>query len=173
MGSSAETETATVILAFDGSPAARRALADAARILGSCRILVVTVWEDSLAYAGPSAGSAYDVGEDAMVTTPTVDPGVALEVDHELHDQAEQVSHEGAALARSLGLDAYPLALPNSGKIARTLLEVAREQRAAAIVVGSRGLGRVRARLEGSTSKDLLKDASCPVLVVHERDDDR
>ena len=42
---------------------------------------------------------------------------------------------------------------------------------AAAIVVGSRGLGGIRARLEGSTSKGLLKHASCPVLVVHETEE--
>jgi nucleotide-binding universal stress UspA family protein len=161
-----------VIVAFDGSPAARRAIADAAKILGSCRVLVVTVWEESLAYAGPPAGPSYDMlADEMMVATPTVDPGVALEIDHGRHEQAEQVAREGSALARSLGLDASPLAVPEEGKTARTLLELAREHQAAAIVVGSRGLGAVRARLEGSTSKELLKHASCPVIVVHERDE--
>jgi nucleotide-binding universal stress UspA family protein len=39
-------------------------------------------------------------------------------------------------------------------------------------VVGSRGLGGIRARLEGSTSKALLRHASSPVLVVHESEDE-
>jgi nucleotide-binding universal stress UspA family protein len=162
----------TVIVGFDGSPAARRAIADTAKILGSCRVLVVTVWEESLSYAGPSAGSSYDMlAGDMMVTTPTVDPGVALEVDQARHDQAQQVAAEGSALARSLGLDAAPLAVPEEGKTARTLLELARDHQVAAIVVGSRGLGAVRARLEGSTSKELLKHAPCPVIVVHEHNE--
>jgi len=42
---------------------------------------------------------------------------------------------------------------------------------AAAVVVGSRGLGGVRSKLLGSTSRRLLRDARRPVLVV--RDDDR
>jgi nucleotide-binding universal stress UspA family protein len=48
---------------------------------------------------------------------------------------------------------------------------VASERRAAAIVVGSRGLSGLRARLEGSASNGVLKHASCPVIVVHERNE--
>ena len=46
------------------------------------------------------------------------------------------------------------------------------EHGAAAIVVGSRGHSGIRARLEGSTSKALLKHATCPVIVVHDVVDD-
>ncbi|MGH2883624.1 MAG: universal stress protein [Solirubrobacteraceae bacterium] len=53
------------------------------------------------------------------------------------------------------------------------MLHVAEENHAGAIVVGSRGLSGVRARLEGSTTKSLLKHASSPVLVVHEPSEDR
>ena len=154
----------TALVAFDGSPAARQAILAAAKILGSCRILVVTVWEEGLAYMVPSAPA------DAIVTAPPVEPDVALEVDREVHDQAEQVSREGAALATSLGLDAQPLAVADQGGVARTILDVARERQAAAIVVGSRGLGAIRARLEGSTSRGLLRHSPCPVMVVHEEE---
>jgi nucleotide-binding universal stress UspA family protein len=98
-----------------------------------------------------------------------VDPA-AFEPDRAVEDRAERVSSEGAELARSLGLDAEPLlASPDEGDAARTILRLARERQAAAIVVGSRGLSGIRARLEGSTSKGLLRRASCPVMVVHER----
>jgi nucleotide-binding universal stress UspA family protein len=56
--------------------------------------------------------------------------------------------------------------------VARTILTVADKHGVAAIVVGSRGLSGIRARLEGSTSKALLKHAPCPVVVVHEADAD-
>jgi len=59
--------------------------------------------------------------------------------------------------------------MADGGDIAATILDVAREHHAAAIVVGSRGLNGLRPRLEGSTSKGVLKHASCPVLIVHER----
>ena len=162
----AEASEGTVVIAFDGSPAARRAIEEAARVLRSSRVLVVTVWEEGLAYAavaGPTEG---------MLMSPVVDPGVALEVDRSVHDHAERVSQEGAALARSLGLDAHPLAVPDERDVAKTILSVADRHQAAAIVVGSRGLSGVRARLEGSTSKALLKQAPCPVLIVHEVEED-
>jgi nucleotide-binding universal stress UspA family protein len=160
------TDKEQVIVAFDGSPAARAAVVDAARILGACRVLVVTVWEEGLAYA--ASMDVAPASPDAIISAPAVEPDVAREVDREVHDHARRVSSEGAALATSLGLDAEPLAVPDAGTIWRTILEVAGEHEAAAIVVGSRGLGGIRARLEGSTSKALLRHARCPVIVVHE-----
>jgi nucleotide-binding universal stress UspA family protein len=154
-----------VLIAYDGSPAARQAVVDAAKILGSRRILVVTVWEEGLAY------ERAPMPPDGITISPTVEPAVALELDHAIHAYAEQISQEGAALARSLGLDAQPLALPDEGNVARTILRLARERQAAAIVVGSRGLSGIRAKLEGSTSKGLLKHAPCPVILVHEADE--
>jgi len=51
------------------------------------------------------------------------------------------------------------------GKPADVLADVARERDAALIVVGSRGLGAVRAAI-GSVTHRLLHDAPCPILVV-------
>ena len=152
----------TVILAYDGSAAAREAIIAAAKLLKGCRILVVTVWEEGLAYMPPLAAPG-----GAMLMTPPVDPEVARKIDVGLHREAEQVASKGVEMAGSLGLEAEPLSLPDARNIADTLIDLAREQRAAAIVVGSRGLGGIRARLEGSTSKGLLAHAPCPVLVVH------
>jgi nucleotide-binding universal stress UspA family protein len=160
---------APVVVAYDGSPAARQAVVDAAKIVGSCPVLVVTVWEEGLAYVGTLA----PIQADGLSMDPMVDPEVAREVDHGLHQHAERVSGEGAALARSLGLDAQQLALPDEGNVAETILTLVRERRAVAVVVGSRGLSGIRARLEGSTSKALLKHAPCPVIVVHEADEER
>ena len=151
-----------VVIAYDGSPAARQAIVDSAKLLSACRVLVATVWEAGLAYAAPLTAP------DAMTVRPMVDPETAVELDSAVHEHAERVSREGATLAKSLGLDSEALALQDEGNAARTILNLAHDRGAAAIVVGSRGLGGIRSRLEGSTSKDLLKHASCPVLVVHE-----
>ena len=151
-----------VLIAFDGSAAARRAVTDAAGLFGSRRALILTVWEAGLAYATPA------VPPDGMIMSPMVEPGFALQIDREVHSEAEQVAQEGAALAKSLNLEAEALAVADEGDIADTILRVADEHHAAAIVVGSRGLSGLRARLEGSTSKGLLKRATCPVMVVHE-----
>ena len=52
------------------------------------------------------------------------------------------------------------------GLPAERLAELADDERAAFIVVGSRGRSGFRAALLGSVSKDLLAIARCPVLVV-------
>jgi nucleotide-binding universal stress UspA family protein len=155
-----------VLIAYDGSPSARCAVVDAARLMRSCPTLVVTVWEPGLAYASTP------VPPDGITMTPLIEPEVARDVDRQMHDHADRISRDGAELARSLGLDAKPLAVPDEGDVSRTLLRVAEERQAAAIVVGSRGLSGLRARLEGSTSKSLLKHARCPVVVVHEHEQD-
>ncbi|HEV3229722.1 MAG TPA: universal stress protein [Solirubrobacteraceae bacterium] len=158
---------APVLIAYDGSAPSRRAVREAARLLASKRMLVVTVWEPELAYVpmGMSAGPL------DIPPAPMVDPEVAREVEQSLHERAEHVSRDGAELARSLGLEAEPLAVPDEGNVAGAILSVAEQRGVAAIVVGSRGLSGIRERLEGSTSKSVLKRAHCPVLVVHEPDE--
>jgi nucleotide-binding universal stress UspA family protein len=159
-----ETADRPIVIAYDGSHAARQAVTDAAALVRPRRAVVVTVWEAGLAYATPA------MPPDGMSMSPTVDPAVAIGVDRDLHRHAEAVARDGAELAQSLGLDAEPLAVPDDCNVTETILNVARSQEAVAIVVGSRGLSGLRARLEGSTSKGLLKHAHIPVIVVHEAD---
>ena len=149
------------LIAFDGSAAARQAVAAAAALLKPRTTLVLTVWEAALAHAAMAPPPD-------VAMTPAVDPSTVLRFDDALRDRAEGVANEGAELARSLGLDAEPLAIADARDIARTIVQVAREHEAATIVVGSRGLSGLRARFEGSTSKGVVKHASCPVVVVHD-----
>jgi nucleotide-binding universal stress UspA family protein len=155
----------TVILAYDGSAAAREAIVAAGKLLKGCRVLVVTVWEEGVAYMAPPPTPIEATG----MMTP-VNPDVAHEMDVAMHGDADQMAKTGAEMVSSLGLEAEPVALPDTKNVAETLIDLAREQDAAAIVVGSRGLSGIRARLEGSTSKALLAHAPCPVLVVHATD---
>ena len=137
----------------------------AAKLLAGRPVIVVTVWEEGLAYVALSGGP--DMGMPSIV-----DPSTARDIDRSTHERAERVASEGAQLARSLGLDAAPLAMPGAGGVASTILDHAREHHAAAIVIGSRGLSGLKARLEGSTSKAVSKHAACPVILVHEADSD-
>lgn len=153
-----------ILIAYDGSAAARQAVTDTAWFAQRRRALVLTVWDAALGYA--MVAPSPDVS-----MAPAVDPAAVVDMNRELGLRAERIANEGAELARSLGLDAQPLAMADGGDIPSTILDVAREHDAAAIVVGSRGLNGLRARLEGSTSKGVLKRASCPVLIVHEHGD--
>ncbi len=154
-----------VLVAFDGSAAAREAVAAAARLLSGRRVIVATVWQEGLAYVASSGGP--DMGMPSIV-----DPSTARDIDRGAHERAQRVATEGAQLARSLGMDASPIAMPDAGGVANTILDHAHEHRAAAIVIGSRGLSGLKARLEGSTSKAVSKHATCPVILVHETEAD-
>jgi nucleotide-binding universal stress UspA family protein len=137
------------LIAFDGSAAARQAVAAAAALLKPRATLVLTVWEAALAHTAVAP-------QPDVAMSPAVDPSAMLAFDEALRGQAERVSNDGAELARSLGLDAEPLAMADVRDIARTIAEVARERKAAT------------ARFEGNTSKGVVKHAPCPVVVVHD-----
>ena len=83
-----------------------------------------------------------------------------------IHSEHATSSAEGATLARSLGAEAEALAVPDGADVAETVDAVAGQRDAVAVVVGSRGLGGVKSRLMGSTSRRLLHDSRRPVLVV-------
>ncbi len=155
---------APILIAYDGSDGARRAVSEAAGLFPGRAALVMTAWEPGLAYAVTAMPSAGDMA----VAPPMADPEAAKEVDDEVQARALQVAKEGAELAASGGLEAEPLAVEEEGDAAATIVELASQRDVAAIIVGSRGLTGLRARLEGSTSKRVLKHSPCPVLVVHD-----
>jgi nucleotide-binding universal stress UspA family protein len=156
------TAAAPILIGFDGSDAARRAVGEAAELFGSRPALVVTVWEPALAYAStpPSIGGGLEPAP--------IDIEAAQEVGQELEARARRAAEMGAELARSAGLQAEALTVAEKVNVADALIEVARDRRVAAIVVGSRGLTGLRARLEGSTTSAVLKHAACPVVVTHD-----
>src|SRR5262249_59948413 len=78
-----------------------------------------------------------------------VDVEGAREIEEELHERARGTAQEGAELARSEGLQAKGLAVADEVHVADAIVDVARKRNAAAIVVGSRGLKGLRARLGG------------------------
>jgi nucleotide-binding universal stress UspA family protein len=154
---------ALVLIGYDGSDPARRAVAAAGELLAPRRALVVSVWDAGMEYHFLSTGTS-GVGSVA----PELDIAATRKVDDARRARADRIAEDGAELARSVGLEAEPLAIAADGNAAKTIVELAGERAASAIVVGSRGLGAIRARLEGSTSNEVLKRAPCPVLVVHD-----
>ena len=77
--------------------------------------------------------------------------------------RAEQVLAE---VAGELGISGDETETVRNGGEPAALLGLARDLDATLIVVGSRGLGAVRAALLGSFSTSVLTDAPCPVVVV-------
>ena len=150
------------MIAYDGSDAAKQAISAAAELFGGRRAYVVTIWEPGLAYAM----------SDLEPTGPELSPipmdiQGAQELEDELQVHARRTAAAGAEFARAAGLNCEALVVADRVSVAEALVDVAQKQSVAAIVVGSRGLTGLRARLEGSTSSAVLKHAACPVVVVH------
>jgi nucleotide-binding universal stress UspA family protein len=155
--------SAPILIAYDGSDAARPTIGATAELFPSRPVLVMTVWEAGLAYS-----SVLNPMPEAGLQAVPMDIAAAEKVDEELEARARRIAQDGAELARSSGLQAEALAVAGDVDPADAIVEVARERHVAAIVVGSRGLSGLRARLEGSTSSGVLKRAPCPVVVVHD-----
>lgn len=150
--------TGPIIVGYDGSPKSRHALEQAAALLAPAPALIVVVWEP---------GGAFEAIEPGIEAAP-VDIGAALEVDKAMSDRARAAAEEGARLAGELGFDAEGVAVADQLSVADTLLRLAEERQAAAIVVGTHGHKPVRDLLLGSTSRKLVGQAACPVVVVRE-----
>ena len=140
--------TSPMLICYDGSEGARRAI-DAAAELVCGRATVV------LAVAAPLTASQ------ALDSLATVE-----EAPEEVNQEAAAVcAAQGAAYARRTGLIAEA-----RGEIAaptwKGIVDVADELDAAVIVIGSRGLRGAREIVEGSLSHEVAEHAGRPVLIV-------
>jgi nucleotide-binding universal stress UspA family protein len=149
-----------ILVAFDGSDTAQAAVEAAARLFPSRRLVVTSVWEPGLAITMASTTDMTGVG----YVSPT--PEEMATIDRAQRDHATDAAETGARIARELGANAEANPVADEGKIGETLSALADQLDADAIVVGSRGLGRFKAGLFGSTSRDLLGHTQRPVLVV-------
>jgi nucleotide-binding universal stress UspA family protein len=152
-----------ILIAFDGSAAAARAIREAAEVLRPRRALVVTVWKSGIAWELMELPTA-TIG---LPPSP-LDISAALETDEALYEGAQRVARKGAGLAKDAGFDAEGLAVADDPEtpVADTLLRVARERDAAAIVLGTHGHGPVGEVLLGSTTRGVLRRADLPVIAV-------
>ena len=150
-----------MIVAFDGSAESEAAVREAAGLFAGRTLVVVSVWEPGLAMAmtPPPDGLT-----GMSVSTPS--PETMAMMDDLQYERATDTAGAGAQLARSLGATVEPHPVAEEVNIAETLAAVADERDAAAVVVGSRGLGRVKSRLLGSTSRGVMHHTKRPVVVV-------
>jgi nucleotide-binding universal stress UspA family protein len=145
-----QREDTQVLICFDGSNDAERAIDAAAALLGPRHAVVLNV--------GPAMTFA-----EGVAATNSLVPGNAFE---DLN-RAESLrcAEAGAARARLAGLDAEA-----RGTIASTvwqgIVDVADELDAAIIVVGSRGLRGLRELAGGTVSHQVATHAGRPVLIV-------
>ena len=150
------TDNDHILLAYDDSDGAKLAVAAAARLFPGRRADVVCVWQ-SVAAAAP-------IGNIAVPTE--VIGKASIELDRHAEGHAEWVAEEGATAARASGLEASARAVQSAGNTWATLVRLAAEDQAAAIVLGSRGRSGVKSVLLGSVSAGVTHHSKVPVVVV-------
>ena len=143
-----------LLLCFDGSEDARRAIERAGALFAGRRALVVTVWQ-------PIA----DLNSFAW-TGPTVGPVDLVDLNRAAAANGGRVADEGVRVALAAGLRAEPLPVQATGSIWRTIVAIADRHDASAIVMGSRGLTGMRSMLLGSVSSAVVHHADRPTLVI-------
>jgi nucleotide-binding universal stress UspA family protein len=147
-----------IVVGYDGSEDADHAIAAAGATLPGRQALIVHVWQVPLEPGHVPA---------APIALPPME-----EQRDEAARHAQGVVESGVARAREAGLEAEPITRMGAGAadVAGVLQEIAEERDAALIVVGHRGLGRLRAALLGSVSDAVVRNATRPVLVVPRAD---
>lgn len=146
-----------ILFGYDGSPAADHALREAAALLGPRPALVVVVWE---------AGAAYATLEGPMIPAAAIDLGTAALADQAMYEGARLMADRGAGLAAEVGFEAEGLTVADDVTVGKTLVRLARERDAQAMVIGAHGHSRLENLFLGSTSRHVVEHAPCPVLVV-------
>ena len=140
---------APILICYDRSDGARRALEQVAELFPGARTLVLNVW------SFPVMVSAYGAGDATAYSRKSQE------------ELAVRDAETGCAIARELGLDASPLtACGSSEGTWHTILRVADERDVSLIVVGARGLTGLRSMFLGSVSHGVVQHAQRPVLVV-------
>src|SRR5271163_4477846 len=155
-------EVSPIVIAYDGSDAARAAVKEAAALFGSRPAIVLTVWEPGLADFMLMPNT---MGTGTMMMP--YDPATVQAVDKAAEDHARDIAEDGAQLARAGGLVAEALPVRDAADIADAILETASERGAAAIVIGSRGLKGLKSKMIGSSSSSVLGRSELPVVIVH------
>ena len=150
-----------VLIAYDGTAAAERALRETSELLPGRNALVVVVYKAGLVFELVELPAA-----SAGLPPAPLDLRAALEIDRSLLEATRRGAEQAAATARELGLDAEPLVVTEDPEIPvdETLVSLARERDVQVVAVGAHNHGPIL----GSISRGVVRNAPCPALVVRE-----
>src|SRR5438270_1240851 len=152
-----------IVIGYDGSPAAEHAVREAGELLAGRAALVLVVWKQGLGF------ELLELPTATLGLPPArIDIRAAFEIEEAMQERAQKLAQKGAGLARESGFEAEGLAVADDVEIpvSETIVSVARERDAQAVVVGAHRHGGAAEVILGSTTRDVVRHAPCPVLVV-------
>ncbi|MBJ8347726.1 universal stress protein [Antrihabitans sp. YC2-6] len=146
-----------MLIAYDGSDNAKRAIEYAGRFLSARRAVVLTAWEPMVRQAARMSGLS-------GVMQPDWVPDEDLE-DVAFTD-AKATNSEGLDLALAAGINAEARTEECTSTIWNTIVDTADDLNVDIIVAGTRGATGIRALLHSSVADHVLKHCHRPVLLV-------
>lgn len=145
-----------MVIAFDGTDNARRAVHYAGRFLSANRAVVLTVWTPTIRGAEPPP----------LDLDGPPDPAPDRDEDDIAYTDAQRTNAEGIALARAAGMVAEPMCVAATSTVWNTIIETADTLDAELIVTGTRGTTGLRSLLQSSVADRVLRHGHRPVLIV-------
>ena len=146
-----------MLLCFDGSDDAADAIRRAGALLGARAAVVLTAWEPVRTWAALDPATIISAPLSRLTSEHLGLDEIAAEV-------AGKTVARGVELARAAGFDAHGRVAP--GKAWRAICAAGEELDCAVIVLGARGLSRVKSALLGSVSATVAVRARQPVLII-------
>lgn len=144
-----------VLICYDGSPSAQRALSVAASSLDGAPVVLLNIWNP------PQRVMADSFGVSESEYGPTY-----RELETLSASRSAEILAEGEAEAQRRGFPLTTRQEPNRSSVWKTILDVADEVDATLIVAGTHGATAVESGLLGSVSNALVHHAHRPVLLV-------
>ncbi|MDL9935139.1 universal stress protein [Gordonia sp. ABSL1-1] len=148
-----------LMIAYDGSPNADRAIRYAATYLRATTAYVVTAWQPGS--MSPARLSTLSGGMQPFIDT-QLDTGVDQALEHE----AAELNAGGVALAVENGLSARGQIVEVESTVWGALVAAADALHVDLLVTGTRGSSGLRALLHSSVAERVLKHCHRPVFIV-------
>lgn len=140
-----------ILVAVDGSESSMRAMAMAARMAKQFEARLTAI-------------SVASLPEFAFVDYSGASPAVTEFMRKAAEEEASAALERARAVAKQQGVEAD--VLMEFGPVKEGLLSAVAKYRPDMLVVGRRGLSRLRKLLLGSVSEAMIRYAECPILVV-------
>ena len=148
-----------ILVALDGSATSNKALSAAIEMVsysgGRSAIRLIHVLDEMAYFTGldPYAGQTYSAV-------------------HVMRQAGERILADGLAICQSAGVQADTVLADQLGaRLAETVAETATEWPASLVVVGTHGRKGIGRMLMGSGAEQIIRLASCPVLVIRSEQD--